>query len=371
MAMSDGQLPAKALADAKWAFTTRRVRRADYQCALTDFAHAKPGDLLLASVEAVNQHKSLSLAGGRASTLYPGDRIVVSVGARYAPDQFEATAEIDSSGCDLIAAGGLTGRVRICHEAMSKPTALRPLALLADADGRRLNLRRYALPQRQQPIGVPVLAVVGTSMNSGKTTAAASLVRGLSKAGYKVGACKVTGTGAPGDFCAFLDGGARTVLDFTDAGYGSTYQVSLPELEQIACTLTGHLQELGCNAIVMEVADGVFQAETAALTESPVFRDLVYGVLFAAADALSAKAGVERLIGARVPVIGVSGLVTRSPLASAEAAAGLPVPVLTRAELQDPVKASNRLVAACSPRGQVGTEATMPPAAAMADAVPA
>jgi hypothetical protein len=344
------------LAGAKWAFTTRRVRPADCQNASADFASAQPGDLLLARVEAVSQHKSLNLGNGRSSTLYPGDHVVVAVGARYAPDQFEAMAEVDADGCDLIAAGGLAGRVRVRHETMREPTALRPLALLAGADGVRVNLRRYALPRCQQPLDAVALAVVGASMNSGKTTAAASLIRGLTAAGHKVGACKITGTGAPGDFWAFLDAGARSVVDFTDAGYGSTYQVALPELEQIASTLTGHLQLLGCDVIVLEVADGVFQGETAALLESAVLRELVRGVLFAAPDALSARAGAERLIGAGLPVIGVSGLVTRSPLASSEAARDLPVPVLMRSDLQDPVKASGRLAAARAMRGATQVE---------------
>ena len=45
----------------------------------------------------------------------------------------------------------------------------------------------------------PVLIVAGTAMNAGKTTAAARLIKGLQRAGLRVGAAKVTGTGAGGD----------------------------------------------------------------------------------------------------------------------------------------------------------------------------
>ncbi len=330
--------PANDLANAKWAFTTRRVRQEEATDLVTSFECANAGDLLLAQVESIGQHKSLRLTTARQSALYVGDTIVVSVGARYAPDQFEASANIDHAGCDLIAAGGLAGQMITRHGAMKKPTTLRPLGLLADAEGQVLNLARYALP-RHWPATLPMLAVFGTSMNAGKTTTAAGVVHGLSRAGLKVGAAKVTGTGSPNDFCAYLDAGAYQVVDFTDAGYASTYLTNVKELEQICHTLTQYLQDAGCEVIVLEVADGVFQVETAELMRCETFLDHVDAVLFAASDALGAVVGVQQLQACGLPVVGVSGLISRSPLASREAVAHLTVPVMGCAELRDPFKA--------------------------------
>ena len=49
----------------------------------------------------------------------------------------------------------------------------------------------------------------------------------------------------------------------------------------------------GCTAIVVEVADGVFQRETGAIVEHPVFAEHVDAVLFAATDALCGIAGAK------------------------------------------------------------------------------
>ena len=54
-------------------------------------------------------------------------------------------------------------------------------------------------------------------MNSGKTTTVAAITHGLTAAGLRVGAMKVTGTGAGGDPFLFADAGAAEVLDFTSA----------------------------------------------------------------------------------------------------------------------------------------------------------
>ena len=338
MCLSTIQSSANDLANAKWSFTTRRVQREDVTQLRTRFEQAKAGDLLLAQVESIGQHKSLRLTSARQSALYVGDTIVVSVGARYAPDQFEASADIDSNGCDLIAAGGLAGQMLTRHGAMKKPTALRPLGLLADAEGEVLNLARYALSKQRWPAALPMIAVFGTSMNAGKTTTAASVVHGLSRAGLKVGAAKVTGTGSPNDFCAYLDAGAHQVVDFTDAGYASTYLTSLNELEQIFKTLTQHLQDTGCDMIVLEVADGVFQLETAELMRSETFKGHINAVLLAAPDASGAVVGVQQLQACCLPVAGVSGLISRSPLACREATENLTVPVVGSAELYDPTR---------------------------------
>ncbi len=55
-------------------------------------------------------------------------------------------------------------------------------------------------------------------MNAGKTTTAASLIKGVTAYGMKVGAAKITGTGAGGDFWFMIDSGTEPVLDFVDAG---------------------------------------------------------------------------------------------------------------------------------------------------------
>lgn len=337
-------LPGHRLARAKVAFTIRHVRLEAIRRLLTGDLKPLCGDLVLARVEEIGHHDRLELTTGRRAILFEGDEIVVSFGNRYAPDQFEAEIPDDLSSCDLAAAGGLAARVRSWNETVVRPTRIRPLGLLADGLGRRSNLSQWALPEPPptQP-RPPTVAVVGTAMNAGKTTTAASLVRGLTAAGRRVGAAKVTGTGAGGDLWHMGDAGASPVLDFTHAGYPSTYRVPIHDVVRVFRTLTAHLAAAGADAIVLEVADGLYQEETAGLLRSSAFRDGVDGIVFAATDALGCAAGISWLQQAGLPVVAAGGLLTRSPLATREAAKVTGLPITDILTLRDPGHATELL----------------------------
>jgi hypothetical protein len=161
----------------------------------------------------------------------------------------------------------------------------------------------------------------------------ASIVRGLSKAGLQVAAGKVTGTGAGGDPLLFHDSGASRILDFTDFGYGSTYQLEHEEIRALLVSLIDELAATGPDVIVVEVADGLFQRETARLVEDPLFKQQVDKVVFAAGEALGATAGQNVLASHGMAPVAISGMLTASPLALREAAAALDVPVLDKEEL--------------------------------------
>ena len=146
----------------------------------------------------------------------------------------------------------------------------------------------------------------------------------------------MTGTGAGGDVWLMQDAGASPVLDFTHAGHASTAGLEPPEVEDILLRLTAELAARNADSVVLEVADGLFQEETAALVASPLFAGAVDGVLFAGSDALGVALGTQRLRDLGLPVVGVTGLVSASPLASREAASATGLPVLDLAALRDP-----------------------------------
>ena len=316
----------------KWAFTTRRVARDDVISLDANVQYATSGDLALCRILEINQHKKIQLASQRYSLSYPGDLLVVCVGDRYAPDQFEGYAEVDPEGADLLASGGVIGSMRAAHGRMSKPTRVKPLGLLKDSAGEVINVARYGLPPMQIPEQVTVLGVVGASMNAGKTTAAVSLAHGLSRAGYRVAGVKVTGTGAFGDFNAFEDAGVPA-LDFTDAGMASTYRMPNRRIEQGFETLVGTAASRGAEVVVVEVADGVFQKETASLLAGSALSDRLDGILFAAPDALSVVGGVEVLQRYGHRPFAISGMVTCSPLAGQEALEATGIPLVSRKQL--------------------------------------
>jgi hypothetical protein len=325
---------------AKWAFTTRRVVRGDAVGLSPAVAEARPGDLVLARVERVGQHRNIQLSEGRASELYEGDIVVLACGARYAADQFEGVAEIDPAGADMLAGGGLIGRMRLRHDRMALPTRLTPLGLLAGRDGGAINLGRYGFAPAPRPAGLTAVAVVGASMNAGKTAATASLAHGLARAGRRVAAIKATGTGAFGDVHAYRDAGAQAVFDFTDAGLASTYGAPHDRIAAALDTLLDAAALDGCDVAVVELADGVLQAETAALLADPRTRGAFSGALFAAPDALAATGGVAALARHAITPAALTGLIARAPLLAAEAEAATGLRVLSREALRDPAVAS-------------------------------
>ena len=318
----------------KFAFTTRRVRHEAISGVVAGDHAPRPGDLVLAEVEEIGQHKRIELTTGRRAHLFPGDRIVVAYGNRYAPDQFEAVVPAGLEPCSLVAAGGVAAQVLTQHETMEEATRIAPIGLLVDASGRRMNLADAAMEPVTAPVTrPPTVAVLGSSMNSGKTTTAASLVHGLRDAGLRVGAAKLTGTGAGPDLWLMQDSGAEIVWDFTDAGAVSTSLLQLPRLLEIVDILVGNLAATGVDAIVLEVADGLLQPETAALLGSSEFAATIDGIVFAGREAMGAAEGVRRLRERGHRVLAVSGVMTRAPLAVREARGLLDAPVLTRDEL--------------------------------------
>lgn len=324
---------------AKWAFSTRRVNHAVANGLNDDFAKARSGDLILGRVAQIGQHRGIQLISGRRSDLFVGDLVVLACGARYAPDQFEGVAEIDPNGADMLAGGGCIGKMRLKNERMRPATKIMPVGRVMDLDGMPVNLAHYALPAAQRPTQIPMIAVFGTSMNSGKTLATAHLAYGLRQAGLKVAALKGTGTGAFGDFNEYRDTGVHYVADFTDAGMVTTYLEPLSRIKDGIETLLGAATDAGCDIAVMEIADGLFQRETAALLEDDWFRNRMSGMVFACGDAVAASGGVAELnrLGHSPDVM--TGILSCSPMAIAEAQAATGVRVVTKSDLADPAEA--------------------------------
>lgn len=337
---------------AAWAFTTRRVPQHIAQAILPPVGTPRAGDLVLARVDFIGHHAGLQLANGRRRHMFIGDEIVVVYGNRYASSQFESLVPKTLGPCHLVAGGGVASRVVSWHARIAKgPTHITPLGIPVDAEGQRINLCDYALEPvyRLNVPHPPTFAIVGTGMDSGKTQTAAYLVRGLIAAGLRVGYAKVTGTGAGGDTWLLKDAGAFPVLDFTDVGLATTYLASEEQIEATLTTLIGHLAHTGVDAIVLEVADGVFQRETAALLRSPVFAAWVGGILLAAVDAMGASAGVNWLSAQSTPVLALSGLLSAAPLQAREAREALQLPVYNREELAS-ASIANQLVERCEVR---------------------
>jgi hypothetical protein len=322
---------------AKWSYVTRRI---DDRAELTlgDSAAApKLGDFVFVKVSQLGEHEFLEDVHGRRVRLYPGDLIAGAYGNRYATDFYEGYLPSPGDEVHLLTSGGLIGTVASTHTSKGTPTQLEVLGPIVRADSavaipRALGTDDFAVAR--SATGKPemgTIVVVGSSMNAGKTTTTSAVVRGLYRAGLRVGAAKVTGSGSGKDHWAYVDAGAATVTDFLDFGMPSTFGYPVQRLVDTMIAIRDRLVSDGADAIVLEIADGVLQEETRALIKVlPEFAD---EVILAVGDALGAVAGMEVLSDLGVTVRAISGLVTASPLASREVAAATGLQVFTPGEL--------------------------------------
>ncbi|MCQ4043801.1 DUF1611 domain-containing protein [Streptantibioticus rubrisoli] len=326
----------RELFTAKWSHVTRTVPDAR-QCRLgAPSVPLRLGDLVVTQVTRVGAHDHLEDAHGRRVRLHRGDLVVGACGNRYATDVYEGYHRHEPKA-HLLTAGGVVGIAVSWHTDCLPPTELDVLGPLTDDHGRALSLEHFArprppsLPQSRSGTQPPTVAVVGSSMNSGKTTAAAGLISGWTHAGLAAGAAKVTGSGSGKDRWAYVDAGARHVVDFIDFGMSSTFGYPPERLLRTMVAMRDALGHDGAEAIVLEIADGLLQEETRRLTRH--LPGICRGAVLAVGDALAAHAGVDLLYAVGVPVLAVSGLITASPLASREAAAATGLPVLSPAQL--------------------------------------
>jgi hypothetical protein len=315
-------------------YALRRVPVASF-CSLLPYSDSpQAGDIALAQIEKIGRNANLELPNGRRCSLHQGDLLVVVFGNRYATMQFEAYARRDEDRCDLLTMGGICGLVESKHAKAADPSKLRLIGFMGDQDRRILRLRRFALAPRFSALQPRVVVVCGTAMDAGKTHTALSLIMGLRQKGLRVAAIKLTGTATGKDTWNMLDAGACLALDFVDGGLPSTYLCSAYELVALHQLLIAHAAVQEPDYVVVEIADGLLQNETATLLQNQRFTRTVDAWVFAAADPLGAAGGVRVLRKWGIEPLAISGLVSMSALGIRETQIATELPCLTAQSLQ-------------------------------------
>jgi hypothetical protein len=313
------------------------TRIADLSLAASLDPKAKPqaGDLCIARVTRLGQHRHIELVTGRRAALAVGDELILAFGNRYASDQFEAHIPPTLDNCHLVAAGGIASMVVTRHSSMKAATEIQPLGILHDANGVALNLSRWGWPGVATPAHAPtqphMILVVGTSMNAGKTTLCANVIRTLRECGLRASALKLTGTGSGGDLWKYQDSGALEAMDFGNVGLASTAGMDIRALDAAIGRLCAAVSPQA-DVIVAELADGILQRETSQLLQASNLRARAGSILFAASDPLGAAAGVQLLASWGLDVSAVGGLMTASPLATREFTSFCNAPVIYAGE---------------------------------------
>jgi len=295
------------------------------------------GDVAYGVIERMGQHSSLENRFGRIHSINDGTKAIFVFGNRYAPDYYEAViGEQMTEQIDLVARSGVIGVAKTKNALIKDPTKVRILGYVCDENGNTINTRDFPLikprtREKKSPRAKMIL-VCGTSMNSGKSLAAATSCWALTSSGYKVRAAKITGTASLKDILLMNDAGASPYADFTYLGYPSTYLLDESELLDIFDTLDLKYANNKKNFWVVEFADGVIQRETAILLKSPQVRSRIDKLIFCASDAFGAIGGL-RILKEQFDLVpdAISGICSSSPLLIRELANFTDIPVFNSA----------------------------------------
>lgn len=165
----------------------------------------------------------VEIPSGGHDTIGLGDRIIGAFGTRAAT--LEAVGDWraveDDLVIDALTPAGVLGR---CTSASIPPPPMARLRYLGHAmlDGEPCTMGGSVEQAPTRRLEAPVVLIIGTSMDAGKTVSAAAIVRELSGMGLRVAGAKLTGVGRYRDILAMRKAGAGYITDFVEAGLPST-----------------------------------------------------------------------------------------------------------------------------------------------------
>jgi hypothetical protein len=298
----------------------------DHNAVLGEEIPAREGTVIAARVlNSKTSYNTLEDVHGRMVTLHPGDVIAGALGHRdalygYAGHVPKHVAVGDS--LHLLNLGGVIGAGAVSTHSQGEPFHLEVLGSVLEFPylGQRVgvpaSIAGHALPQTHlPPAGTdlpPIVALVGTCMDAGKTTAAAVLIAELTRRGRRVAAGKLTGVSLRRDVLHMADCGADPVAVFTDFGVVTTSDTSAVPA---AHSLIAHLAEEQPDLLVLELGDGLLGTYGVhALLSDAAIAGAIHSVVLCAQDPVGAW-GARHLLGERygLGVDVVSGRVTDGP----------------------------------------------------------
>lgn len=320
----------------KKTIVTKDIQKYNFNQTIINSYKPIAGDVGLFEIVERGKHETIQSDLKRTVSIFEGDIIMAAFADRYATSQYEGyVPEEPMELYDMLSAGGAVGVVKTKNYALKdiEPTKIKLIGYCCDDKGVVINTKFYNKTKTtfsgHVPNNAKIILSIGSTMDSGKTTTAAHIARGLKEKNNKVAFIKFTGTAHTKDKDYVFDCGADVSLDFSDMGFPSTYMCEKNDLLDLYQSLLNSLESEKVDYIVMEIADGLYQRETNFLLKSKEFMKTIHSVVFSSGDSLSAHYGVQLLREYGVMVSFVSGMFTMSPLLIEEVKHNLNIPVLT------------------------------------------
>ncbi len=251
-----------------------------------------------------SRYNQLELTSGRMATVNQGDIIVGALGHRKALRGYSGHLPLELKPGDTIQILNIGGVLGLCDSAnpdVGPPFDCEVLGTVLSFPylGERIGVPARAGAESLADDGtlqtheVPVIAMAGTCMDSGKTAAACAIVGRLRHLGFNVAACKATGVSLRRDVLAMEDAGASETMIFSDFGVVTTTAVNGPALTR---ALLSGLAKKRPDVIVLELGDGLLGAYgVEAILSDKAIRNALTAVVLCANDPVSAWGGAKIL----------------------------------------------------------------------------
>ncbi len=251
-----------------------------------------------------SRYNKLELTSGRMATVNQRDIVVGALGHRKALRGYSGRLPTGLKPGDTVQLLNIGGVMGICDSAnpdVGPPFDCEVLGAVLHFPylGERIGVPARAGNAQLDPDahldtrGVPVVALAGTCMDSGKTAAACAIVTRLRHNGLRISACKATGVALRRDVLAMEDAGASDSMIFSDLGIVATTDANGPALTRSLLTTLATDRP---DAIVLELGDGLLGAYgVASILSDAAVRDALTAVVLCANDPVSAWGGVKIL----------------------------------------------------------------------------
>jgi hypothetical protein len=249
-------------------------------------------------------YNQLELPSGRMAQLKRGDVVAGALGHRQALFGYSGHLPERLAPGDTVHLLNLGGVIGVCDAGnpdLGPPFACEVLGAVLHFPflGERIGVparigERPLDPQAPLSTGaVPVVALVGSCMNAGKTAAACALVREFAHQGWVVDGLKATGVSLRRDVLAMEDAGARSTAIFTDLGVVAT---TPRNAAPVARALLTRLAAQRPDVLLVELGDGLLGAYGVdAILADADLRAAFTAVVLAANDPVAAWGGVRLL----------------------------------------------------------------------------
>jgi len=260
-----------------------------------------PQEGLVIVVEALideGKNNILEVTTGRLGKLVKGDVVPAVLGKRRALKEYAGDIPTKlKPGDELywLCESGLVGEIKGVNERWGVPMKVKVLGTLLH-DGETLNIKNYAIPwQKDLKKSAPIVAVLATCMDSGKTTLICKLAQHFRNNGLNVMGTKLTGVAFMQDPLKMKDNGINTVMDFVDAGLPSTCG-NTEDAIAAACGVVTEINKIEPGLILAEFGDGIIgEYNVESIITHPSFKKHIIMTVVAANDLMAAWGAKKKM----------------------------------------------------------------------------